>query len=139
MGMPYMFVIIPLAFLLNIAMVVVGATDNDDPLCNGPYVLQVFGGFGIVICSILIVIYVVSRDDHAVPIFGIFHFIHLIVLIWASVLIFGNDPKDCNNTPSTFAYVVLIWKWVAVPIDIIAQTLIFLHKYKYPDSGFPSS
>ena len=128
MGMPYMFVIIPLAFLLNIAMVVVGAIDNDDPLCNGSYVLQVFGGFGIVICSILIVIYVVSRDDHAVPIFGIFHFIHLIVLIWASVLIFGKDPNNCSNTPTTFANVILILKWVTVPLDIIAQTIIFRRK-----------
>lgn len=34
MGMPFMLVIIPLATLLNIAMVIVGATYNDDPQCN---------------------------------------------------------------------------------------------------------
>ena len=34
MGMPYMLVIIPIAILLNIAMVIVGAISNDDPLCN---------------------------------------------------------------------------------------------------------
>ena len=108
-----------------------GTLKNYTVLCNGPYVLQVFGGFGIVMYSIMILSYTATRHDHdrAVHVFVIFHFIHLIVLIWASVLIFGNDPKDCNNTPSTFAYVVLIWKWITVPLDIIAQTLIYFYKY----------
>ena len=106
-----------------------GTLKNYTVLCNGPYVLQVFGGVGIVTYSILIFIYTATRNDKAGYVFAIFHFIHLIVLIWASVLIFGNDPKDCNNTPSMFAYVVLIWKWVTVLLDIIAQMLICFYKY----------
>ena len=92
MGKSFKFIVLPLAFAFNIATVVIGVLYNSDTYCKlkAPYVLEVIGGIGIVMCLILVVICMVSKDDFSLPILVITNVINIIVLIWASVLIFGT-------------------------------------------------
>ena len=88
---PFKFAVLPLAFVFNIATVVIGALYSSDTYCKlqAPYVLEVMGGIGIAMCLIWVVNYMVLKEEFSLPILVITNCINITILIWASVSIFG--------------------------------------------------
>jgi hypothetical protein len=139
---------------LAIAMVCVGvAYSGENPsYCQfGAVTYLYYGGIISLIANGIGILsslgkWCAMRDGHisagescALGILGFAAFIvliaELVVLIWGSVVVFGNyaewiyeagtEGKDgyCDYTPMMFAFVLLILKWILMPLTIVCACL----------------
>lgn len=137
---------------LAIAMIAVGVSYSEEKYCEfGAVTYLYYGGILSLIANGIGLLSTIAkwcalRDGHisagescALGILGFAAFIVLIceivVLIWGSVVVFGNYAEwtymekevgtdgYCDYTPMMFAFVLLILKWILMPLTILCACL----------------